>query len=376
MRYFCRFEKNSTLALFILLLCLWNSSHSMATDSPDKDAEVKGGLMGFSFLPFALYTPETELGGGVGGIKTFRFGELGPQSRPSSVSLSAKYTQNKQYVIDLTPELYLKREMYHLKSNILYQEFPFKFYGIGNDTSDDMEEDYTPKEVKIWVTFQRKIHTYLRLGVQYNFEDVDILEVEKGKLLAGENIRGRDGGRSSGVGLLLDWDTRDRIFSATSGGFHQASFVTYKDALGSDYDFTRYGLDLRRYLSILPSHTLALQGFSEFSTGEPPFQKLALLGGRFRMRGYYEGKFRDKNMIALQVEYRITPVWWRGGIVGFLGFGDVSDKVSNFKLEEFKTAGGIGFRFQFDRGEGVNLRADFAYGEDGILYYLTMFEAF
>ena len=144
------------LGLFILLLSLWNSGYSFAADSAEERTEGKKGI-GLSFLPFALYTPETRIAGGVGGIYTFRSGKYDRQNRPNSVSLSVKYTQNKQYVVDLTPDLYLKGEKYHLKTNIVYQKFPLKFYGIGGDTSDDMEESYTPKEIKFKASFQKKV---------------------------------------------------------------------------------------------------------------------------------------------------------------------------------------------------------------------------
>ncbi|MFC1714761.1 BamA/TamA family outer membrane protein [Candidatus Poribacteria bacterium] len=375
MKHFRRFGRNANLALFILLLILWNVSYSIAADSVDTDTKARGRNIP-SFLPFVIYTPETRWGGGIGGIYTFHIGESGPESRPSSFSLSTKYTQNEQYSIDLTPRLYLKEDKYYLESNILYQKFPLKFYGIGNSNSDDKEEDYTPKEIKVWVSLRRNIYERLRFGIQYNVEHTNIDEVEEGGLLDRGDILGYDGSKSSGVGLLVDWDSRDRVFSATKGAFYQASVTVYRDALGSDFDFTRYILDLRRYYSILPAHSLALNGYFDFSSGEMPFQKLALLGGRFRMRGYYEGQHRDKNMMTFQIEYRIVPVWWRGGVVGFLGVGDVSDKVSNFQLKDFKAAGGIGFRFQFNRGEGVNLRADFAFGRDTSGYYLTIQEAF
>jgi hypothetical protein len=323
-----------------------------------------------------IYTPETRFGGGVGGIHAFHSGDHDTEDRPNSISISTKYTQNEQYTIQLTPRFYLKGEKYYLWSDVLYQKFPFKFYGLGNKTSDDMEENYTPKEIRIWANLRRKIHRELRFGVQYNFENTNIVEVEENGLLASGDIEGGDVGKSSGVGVMLDWDSRNREFSATSGGFYQASFMIYRDGLGSDFDFTRYALDLRHHLPILPSHTLALNGLLEFSTGEPPFQKLALLGGRFRMRGYYEGRHRDRNMITFQAEYRIVPVWWRFGVVGFLGVGNVSRDVDDFKLKEFKAAGGFGFRYQFNPDEGVNLRADFAFGGGTSGYYLTMLEAF
>jgi len=375
MRNPLRFDRNTTLALFILFLTLWGISYSIAADSVDKDTESKGRKIP-SFLPFVIRTPETGFGGGVGGIHTFRIGEPGPQDRVSSFSLSAKYTQEKQYAIQLTPRFYLKEEKYYLWSDILYQKFPFQFYGIGNDNSDDTKEDYTPEELKVWLTLRRKIYSGLSVGVQYNFEDLKISEVKKAGLLAGGDILGYDGGRNSGVGLLALWDSCDRAFCARNGALYKASAMIYRDSLGGDFDFIRYTLDLRRYFTILPTHSVALQGYFDFLTGDPPFQKLALLGGRDRMRGYYEGKFRDRNMIALQVEYRIVPIWWRIGMVGFLGVGDVNDEMSDLQLKDFKTAAGIGFRFQFNRDEGVNLRADFAYGEDGLNYYLTILEAF
>jgi hypothetical protein len=157
MRIFLRFDRNAILALLILLLTLWSISYSIAADSVDKDTEAKGRKIP-SFLPFMIYTPETKLGGGVGGIHTFHAGKPGPQNRVSSFSLSAKYTQEKQYAIQLTPRFYLKEEKYYLWSDILYQKFPYKFYGIGNSNSDDMAEDYTPKELKVWLTLRRKIY--------------------------------------------------------------------------------------------------------------------------------------------------------------------------------------------------------------------------
>jgi len=111
-------------------------------------------------------------------------------------------------------------------------------------------------------------------------------------------------------------------------------------------------------------------------TNNPPFQLLSLFGGRERMRGYYEGRYRDKNMMVFQMEYRVMPVWWRLGLVGFLGFGDVSNTIKNFKLRDFKYSVGGGIRYLFSREEKMNLRLDFGYGKDSSGIYITIGEAF
>ena len=322
------------------------------------------------------YTPETRLAVGAGGIYPFRSAKSGLENRPNSIMMSAKYTEEKQYEIRLVPELYLKNEEYHLRSEIFYQKFPLKFYGIGNNTSNDMEEHYTLRRVKFKMNFQKKIHAILNVGVLYEFEKTKLAEVEEDGLLVNGSILGSEGGVSSGIGLLMDLDNRNRIFSATKGGLYQILAMIYRDALKSDYEFTRYILDFRQYFSVFPSHTLALRSLVDFTIGDPPFQKLSLLGGENIIRGYYMGRYRDKNVISLQMEYRIMPVWWRVGLVGFLEFGDVSDEISNFELGDFKHSVGLGIRYQFNRDEGVNLKCDLAYSKNSSGFYLGIFEAF
>jgi hypothetical protein len=51
---------------------------------------------------------------------------------------------------------------------------------------------------------------------------------------------------------------------------------------------------------------------------------LALLGGPETMRGYYMGRYRDKQLLAAQVEWRFS-IWWRFIGVGFYGIGDVTN---------------------------------------------------
>jgi outer membrane protein assembly factor BamA len=332
---------------------------------------------GLTFFPIIMYTPETRFGGGFGSVYTFYITE----NRPSSIQQILIYTQNKQYTISLRPEVYLKDETYRLSVGIAYQKFPSSFYGIGNDTSNDMEEDYTSQMATIGVNAQRKIFSGLSMGVQYEFAKDDVSDTEPGGLLAGGQILGSEGGIVSGIGFLINWDNRNNILYPTGGSLYQISSLFYQEALNSDYEFASHSLDLLQYFSINPSQTIALHGFLSVVEGDPPFQKLSLLGGSSSvapniMRGYYQGRYRDKNMIAFQAEYRIVPIWKRFGLVGFLGIGDVSDTMSNFELDGFKYAAGIGLRFQLNPEEMINLRIDTAFGKDSSGSYIQILEAF
>ena len=114
---------------------------------------------------------------------------------------------------------------------------------------------------------------------------------------------------------------------------------------------------------------------SETTSGSPPFDQLPELGGDKLLRGYFQGRYRDRALIAFQAEYR-WPLFWRVGAAGFVGVGQVADGLSGFRLDRFWPAGGVGIRFLLAEQEGLNVRADFAFGDGSSGFYLAFGEAF
>lgn len=82
------------------------------------------------------------------------------------------------------------------------------------------------------------------------------------------------------------------------------------------------------------------------------------------MRGFFEGRYRDKVYIMFQLEYR-QYFWWKLGFVVFAGVGDVSSEVTKFRVDQLKYSFGVGLRFLFDEESKVNLRVDLAFGTGG-----------
>ena len=94
--------------------------------------------------------------------------------------------------------------------------------------------------------------------------------------------------------------------------------------------------------------------------GLSPFYLLPALGNDEMMRGYYNGRFRDRNFIGGQTElrYRIND---RIGIVWFLGTGEVAHHM--FSINTLKPDYGGGVRYFFDTEKGLSIRADYGIGE-------------
>ena len=170
-------------------------------------------------------------------------------------------------------------------------------------------------------------------------------------------------------------DTRSSVIYPRRGGYHQLLVDGYPKIWFADFGFARYTLDLRGYVPVARTQVLALQAVGSATSGEPPFDQLPELGGDRLLRGYFQGRYRDRHLIAFQAEYRL-PVFWRLGAVGFVGVGQVADDLSGFGLDRFRPAGGLGLRFLLAGDEELNIRADFAFGEGSSGFYLAFGEAF
>lgn len=357
------------MTFFAFTTALWAKENSQ----PDSLQQNRNSLVA---LPYAYYTPETKFAFGAGAIYSFRPSGGSPAERPSNVRIALTYTQLKQIILAFLPEFYIENENYLCSGYYGFYKYPDKYWGIGNDTPESAEEDYEPIYFKSHTNVQRRIMPGLYVGLRYQYEYIDLKKTEAQGVLQYGTIPGSEGGSASGLGIIINHDTRNHIYQPSSGFYNQMYAVFFGRALGSDYTFKLVSIDLRKYFSVCGSHILALQTYDSFISGEPPFQMLNMFGSSYWMRGYYFGRYRDRNMITFQAEYRF-PIFWRVGAVGFVGCGDVSNDVEKFQIGNFKYSLGFGFRFMFDRQEKINARVDIGFGKGGNSgIYALVVEAF
>lgn len=255
-----------------------------------------------------------------------------------------------------------------------------KFWGIGPDTPDledaaAFESKGFGAEITLLVPPKLKVFNRTSAGFVFDLYNSDIVDKRQNPELQSGDVRGSEGGVSTGLGWSWNWDTRDKVFYPTKGGYHQLKGIYYGQWLGGSFDFNKYEIDLRHYQQIKPQHIVALQVFAQTVGGTPPFYELPALGGQRIMRGYYQGRYRDESLMAGQVEYR-THIYKRIGAVGFAGIGDVGTRLRDIKIRDLKTSLGVGARFLFNKAENVNLRADIGFGRETSGVYFGLEEAF
>ncbi|HTF82211.1 MAG TPA: hypothetical protein VL947_10810, partial [Cytophagales bacterium] len=136
----------------------------------------------------------------------------------------------------------------------------------------------------------------------------------------------------------------------------------------------------RMYRPINKRDVLAAQVLGQFNFGSTPFNQLALLGGESIMRGYYLGRYRDRNQVAAQLEYRFLPIPFnftkRWGAAVFGGTGAVFGNIDTFSFNNFVWAGGAGIRFLLFPRKDIYTRFDVAATSEGPGFYIFIGESF
>jgi len=178
------------------------------------------------------------------------------------------------------------------------------------------------------------------------------------------------------VGLRLQRDTRPNRFYPTSGTLLDFTSDFFSRGLGSKYSFQSYKFTFNKYWSVAKKQVLAYNGFACLTGGQPPFYGNCVYGTNNELRGYVAGRYLDRYMVATQLEYRLA-LPKRFGVVGFGGLGEVVPGGDQpFRTKNFLPSGGGGARFELSKKYHVNLRVDFAQGEDSHTWSIGVLEAF
>ena len=357
-----------TTAKFITAALLWISAlTALAQESEPKDEEQADSTVSRSLqlnaYPYAYYTPETQLAVGAGGIMIF-YTSSHIETLPSKITLGAWYSTNKQYNVTLNPVMYFSHNNVYASLPISFGYYVDKFWGIGNNTPETGNEQYTLNRFSATLTFEvPPLWVFAhRTGIVVDYDYTDIDDKQNNALLINDVVLVSNGGTLIGFGTDLVWDTRDNLFFPNFGGYQYFQIVLYP--YWNDFQFYTLELDVHHYFAFSPDHVLAAQIYFAAAAGETPFYKLPALGGSSRMRGYFEGRYRDNVYTMFQLEYR-QYFWWRFGFVAFAGVGDVAPELMKFNLNELKPTAGVGLRFLFNKEERVNLRVDLGFGQGG-----------
>lgn len=323
--------------------------------------------------PLVFYSPETKLGFGLAGAFNFK---AGPKSdtllNDSQILTGSAYTLEKQLLLYLPWKIFWGENKNYSFGEVGYYKYFYQFHGVGQNSLIEDVDTFKVNFPRIRIHYSRKILEHFSLGAALWFEDYQI-QTEIGSLV--DATLGGKGGITHGVGPLFVFDSRNHVFYPEKGWYIEGKALTFQNFLGSDYNFTRGSLDIINYSTVHKNAVLASHLNYQFGSGSIPFNMMSALGGTKRMRGYYEGRYRDKNAIILQTEYRLA-LPKRFGLVAFADIGQVFSQFNDMKMKAWRWTAGGGIRFMLDVERKINIRLDYGFGKQTSGLYFTIGEAF
>lgn len=343
----------------------------------EKDSSKRSSLLP---LPLVAYAQETGLELGFAALYSFYSDTSNRNTKVSNLYFPVSYTFKNQSRISLKTDYWLPGNTYHLTGDIGYSNFPFSFYGIGNNTLGINKTLLTQKRFHAILGAEKAVFTHVFWGLNADYENYSFKDDQPASYFSTTNISGKQGGGSLFYGPSLIFDNRNINTYTLKGLYVNLNGGLISNINRTDYNGGYVNFDFRQFNSLSKKFVLAFNGSYQFTTGSnTPFYLLQTLGNDQLMRGYYSGRYRDKFILALQSElrYRLSD---RIALVGFGGTGTVYH--ATFDLNQLKPNYGGGLRYFFDVEKGISIRADYGVGEKSSGekrqsgFYLSLGEAF
>lgn len=344
-----------------------------------------------SFFPIFAYSQETRLMGGAFGT-LLRSTEKDSLNSELLVNSLLIYTANKQFQLLALPQLKLRDSQYRLGLDLRSRNWPDKFYGIGNNTDEDNFEQFTQRRLKAALEADIRIWNNLYAGATAAFIQEKILGLNPLNIPLEGEYHGLGSSQSYlGVGSLLRMKNTDNDQYPSRGIDYSASYTQYLNPQ-NDYPDGKFGLsklELSHYMSPVEGSVIALQSSFMRAYRDVPFSFLPELGGS--LRAYDSKRFINNVLLAQRAELRIFPAelpflsgfsllqtdfFSRGGFVLFSEVGQVAGEEKELGWRRNHFSQGFGLRYSISKAPKLNVRADFAFGDDGFNFLVQGSEAF
>jgi outer membrane protein assembly factor BamA len=328
-------------------------------------------------IPALFRTPETGWAYGASSSASFKTTHRNDSlTRISVIQVLGIFSQKEQNIQGIDASIYFPKEKYIFYFQSSHSYFPDKFWGIGENTKNTNEEKYAFEQFNISPHLKRKFSKHLFLGLMADYQNVFKIRYASGSLFDSTTFIGKSPYHVFGIGTSASYDTRNSTFWPTKGMFLQTQFTTYNKEIASDLSFNKLILEGRFFKSIFKKHVLAFQIYNQSTFGNTPYRSLATLGGSNNLRGFYQGRFRDKSMASVIFEYR-AYLFWKLSATAFAGAGNVYSSLNQLPTSNIKYSFGGGLRFSILDKEKLNLRMDYGYFDSyNKGFYFTIGECF
>ena len=338
-----------------------------ASDEYNFDDGIDWGI-----LPGPFSNPELGVGVGVAAIGLYKATDKVVTDPLSTLSVTAFISSTGAYGAGIEHRHYFASDLWRWQLNASINDAPAYYWGVGHTEAmnDENKQTHTGLSVSFSPIFSFLIteDTYAKVGW-----DGMWLTQQQYEHMTTKQVTSLSDQYSNGVVLGIETDSRDFEPNPKQGYLWSLEWGVFRRDLGSQQNFERLTGNLRHYYAVDSDNIIAMDVFAEQLTGDVPWYRLSRLGSDQRMRGYYEGQFRDNAQMNGQIEWRHQWSPYHGGVL-WGGMGAIAPTFSQLATADWLPTVGIGYRFAFK--PRVNVRFDFGIGQDQTGFYFHVNEAF
>lgn len=326
----------------------------------DSNKNKKHKRFDFSVIGGPHYASDTKFGLGLVAAGLYRTDPNDSILPPSNVSLYGDVSSVGFYMLGVRGNHIAPKGRYRIDYHLYFYSFPADFWGIGYEMGDN---DANKSDMKRWqaqaeVSFLFRVADNFYIGPMESYDYVIGKHIERPELLQGMDQHTWN----VGAGVSLVYDNRDNLTNPHRGIYLNINQMFRPGFMGNDYAFSTTAFRFDAYQRLGKGTVLAEDIGANLNFGNPSWGMMAELGGTHSMRGYYEGRYRDKHSLEATVELR-QHVWKRNGIVVWVGAGTIFPKFSALRSKQILPNAGVGYRWEFKKN--VNVRLDYGFGKSG-----------
>ena len=344
--------------------------------APRQDSSLNPkGKIHIGAFPAAGYTLQTGFAGVVSANAAFFTTAHNHDSENiSTVLTSIAYTANSQIIFPIQTFIWGKDNNILFISDWRFLKYPSTTYGLGGHThiSDGYDLDYS--YIKLHQAILWRVYKKIYAGVGYDYDHFwNIREI----LLPGrsktdfENYGFSPKETASGISLNFVYDTRRNPINPLNGMYANIIFRPKFEFLGSTNNWQSLLIEWRGYKQVPANsnNVFALWSYNWFTvSGKPPYLLLPSTGWDMYSntgRGYIQGRFRGKNMLDEEAEYRFQIT--RNGLLGAVLFANAQSfsDIGTGRYETIAPGAGIGIRVKLNKFSRTNLALDYGWGNEG-----------
>lgn len=296
--------------------------------------------------------------------------------KPSTGMVGGLASENGSWGVMAVEVARFKRDTWRVRGLVNYLDLNYDFYGVGIDAGEAGRS--VPLDQTVFMTggvLLRRIAGNVYLGASMLWLETTVaLRDSLGPGLP--PVPDQTKTQLLAPGLNGEFDTRDDDYWPARGSLAELKARFFSTSTGESGAFQRYTLSWSWYNGLRGSDLVLVTNVNACAApGDAPFYGLCTLGfGRYTMRGYTQGRYRDHYGNVVQAELRGHK--GRGGAVAFAGFGQVAPTGGDVFKAQLLPAGGVGLRYQLTQKYPMHMRLDYAWGRDGGLLYFSVGEAF